>query len=96
MEIKVLTDDREANSQMLNEVCDQMHNGSMVAFGRGYYTPNRLFFFVCDVNNKYPDLIDFDTVFNHAIRYVEWVDEPFKDGMRKLMAQLGEEFNQAD
>lgn len=85
VEVKFLTDDREANSRMLMDICDQMRNGSWVAFGLKYYSPYLLFEFVCDVNNKFPNLIALDDVYGHVEQYWEWYDEVFRKNVEELV-----------
>lgn len=84
VETFILTDNRERNSQMLKSICGKMKNGSCVAFDREYYGPYRLFDFVGDVNNKFPDLIDLDEVYNHVEQYWEWYKETYKVSIEEL------------
>lgn len=92
VETYLLADEKGANSQMLKNVCDRMQKGSLVAFDRNYYKPYRLFDFVGDVNNKFPDLIDLEDVYNHVEKYWEWHYETYKVNEKKLAKKLGKEW----
>ena len=87
-----LSDDEKKNSAMLKNICDQMRNGSSVAFGQRYYEPYRLFDLVCSVVNKLPDLIDLDKVYKHVIQYKEWVEEASRKELNELIEKLEGKF----
>ena len=84
VETYLLTNDKGANNQMLKNVCDKMQKGSLVSFDREYYKPYRLFDFVGDVNNKFPDLIDFDEVYNDVRQYWDWHRETYEIDQTEL------------
>ena len=88
VERNILTDDREANSKMVNEICDRMRAGCWVAFDRKYYRPLDLFWFVCDVNNKFPNLMNLDAVYDYVRQYSEWVNGATEEAVKNLVAEL--------
>lgn len=88
VERNILTDDREVNSKMVNEICDRMRAGSWVAFDRKYYRPLDLFWFVCDVNSKFPNLINLDAVYDYVRQYSEWVNGATGEAMKYLVAMF--------
>lgn len=71
-ETNCLTDDIAMNNGMAMKICDQMRNGSWVTFNFKMYLPYRLFHFVSDLYNRFPDSIDLKIVGNHIEQYRIW------------------------
>lgn len=85
VEIKKLSDSKEDNTALLNKICDQMHDGSMVAFGLRKYESYFLFHLVGDVYRMFPDLIDLEAVYDHIQPYEVWAIEESKRDVERFI-----------
>lgn len=88
VETKVLTDDKNANTILLNEICDKMRRGSVAAFYPKIYEPCFLFKLVSDVYNKYPELVDLKAVHDHIQQYEAWAIEESGKAVKEIAEKL--------
>ena len=84
VEVEQLSDNKNDNTILLNEICDKMRNGGAAALGFKQYDPCFLFHLVGDIHNKFPELVDLRAIHDHIQQYEEWATEESGKGVQEF------------
>lgn len=88
VELKKLSDNRNENTILLNEICEKMRYGGAAALGFKQYDPCFLFHLVGDIHNKFPELIDLKAIHDHIEQYKAWAIEESGKAVKEMAEEL--------